>query len=668
MGHEIDKDGLRPTSDKLEAIRKAPTPSNVTELKAFLGLLNFYSRFLPNTATVLEPLYKLLKKNVHWQWSADCESSFQKAKDLLENSQVLALYDCTKPLKLTCDASSYGLGVVLSQYDGQIDRPIGFASRTLSSAERNYAHIEREGLAIIFGVRKYHKYLYGRHFEIVTDHQPLMQIFNPKRHTNQVAAARIQRWINLLMGYDYEINYKKGRELSNADCLSRLPLPENEIREEFVDYFSPLAEIPFTAHEVEQETRNDPVLSKVYDMVMCGWPQRVDEEYKAYFVRRYELSTDQGCILWNNRVIIPSSLRHAVLTLLHEEHPGINRVKMLARSWVWWPKMDDDLESLVKKCSVCQSVQKSAECVPLQPWPLASNIWERVHMDFADVEGTSLLIMVDTYSKWVEVKVMTSTTASHTVEAVRTCFAAYGLPVEAVTDNGPQFRSNEFKTFLSENGVRHVCSPPYHPQSNGAVERVVQSVKKGLLKARCEDEAKGRKRSLQHQIDNFLFAYRATPHTFTEKSPSEIFLRRHVRTRLSMLKPNSLKKFEEKTAHNKVKADQRRGKARMFVCGQDVYVKSVRNEKINWWPGKVIKVISAVTYLVKVGDRVRFCHADHLRLRGDEQCFWPDFDEPAQEQQTHVNTPVVPEAVVCPELPLRRSSRIRKQPERLQYV
>ncbi|XP_064483050.1 uncharacterized protein K02A2.6-like [Ornithodoros turicata] len=119
LGHEIDKDDLRPTSDKLKAIREAPTPSNVTELKAFLGLLNFYSRFLPNTATVLEPLYKLLKKNAQWQWSADCENSFKRAKELLQNSQVLALYDSEKPLKVTCDASSYGLGVVLSQYDGE---------------------------------------------------------------------------------------------------------------------------------------------------------------------------------------------------------------------------------------------------------------------------------------------------------------------------------------------------------------------------------------------------------------------------------------------------------------------------------------------------------------------------------------------------------------------
>lgn len=224
----------------------------------------------------------------------------------------------------------------------------------------------------------------------------------------------------------------------------------------------------------------------------------------------------------------------------------MTKMKMLARSWIWWPNLDTELEDMVRACEVCQSVRNSAQAVPVQPWPIATNAWERVHLDFAEVEGRSLLLMVDAYSKWLEVRVMHGTSALATVEAVRSSFAAYGLPSVVVTDNGPQFRSREFQHFLEQNGVKSLFTPPYHPQSNGAVERLVQTTKRGILKSQLEDERAGRTRSLQHRIDNFLFSYRTTPHSFTESAPCELFLGRKIRTRLSMLKPCRMKVWKNR--------------------------------------------------------------------------------------------------------------------------
>ena len=172
LGHKIDQHGLHPIEDKVEAIQKARAPENVLELQAFLGLLNYYGRFLANLSTVLAPLHNLLCKGQKWFWGSQQQRSFQRAKELLLSAKVLAHYDPSKRILLQCDASNYGLGVVLSHVmeDGT-ERPVGFASRTLNAAEKNYSQLDKEGAAVMFALKKFHKHLYGRSFEIITDHK-----------------------------------------------------------------------------------------------------------------------------------------------------------------------------------------------------------------------------------------------------------------------------------------------------------------------------------------------------------------------------------------------------------------------------------------------------------------------------------------------------------------
>ena len=194
LGHMIDATGILQSEDKVRAIHEAPTPHDITQLRAFVGLLNYYGKFIPQVDTHVAPLYKLLEKNNKWAWTKECDAAFKTCKDLLTSEAVLAHYDTQKPIKMACDASSYGLGAVLSHVSEDGEHPIALVSRSLSKAERNYSQIEKEALALVFSVIKFHKYLFGRQCTLLTDHKPLMFIVNPKSALPPVSAARIQRW------------------------------------------------------------------------------------------------------------------------------------------------------------------------------------------------------------------------------------------------------------------------------------------------------------------------------------------------------------------------------------------------------------------------------------------------------------------------------------------
>ena len=214
LGYKIDAKGLHTTPQKVEAIQQAPNPKNVQQLRSFLGLVHYYGKFIPNLATIKEPLNKLLHKNSQWQWGQDC---------------VLVHYDPNGPLRLACDASAYGIGAVISHImPDESEKPIAFASRSLTKAERNYSQLEKEALSIIFGVQKFHQYLYGRKFTLFTDHKPLITILNPRKGIPSLAAARLQCWALILASYQYEIEFKSTDKHSNADGVSRLPLSNSD--------------------------------------------------------------------------------------------------------------------------------------------------------------------------------------------------------------------------------------------------------------------------------------------------------------------------------------------------------------------------------------------------------------------------------------------------------
>ena len=303
LGHRVDANGFQASPKKVEALRQAPSPRNLAELRSCLGLINYYGRFLPNLSTLLQPLNNLLRKEQEWAWTDECEEAFQQAKKMLTSADVLVHYDPQMPLRMAGDASAYGVGAVLSHVfpDGS-ERPIAYASRTLSQSEQNYAQVEKEALALIFGVQKFHQYLYGREFTLVTDYRPLTTILGPKTGVPSLAAARLQRWALLLSAYHYQIEFKPTTHHSNADGLSRLPLaqstPVGNSPEPTVFNLRQIAVLPVDAAQLASATRHDPTLSRVLRYTQSGWPAAgVPAELKAFENPQSELTVESGCIL-----------------------------------------------------------------------------------------------------------------------------------------------------------------------------------------------------------------------------------------------------------------------------------------------------------------------------------------------------------------------------------
>ncbi|KAL5515654.1 hypothetical protein EMCRGX_G000851 [Ephydatia muelleri] len=496
LGHVISEKGKR--EEKTKAIVNAPTPQNVTQLKSFLGLLNYYGKFLPHLASMLAPLYTLLKKGPPWHWGKEQNQAFRTAKEHLISAKVLTHFDPGKKLLLACDASPYRVAAVLShQMEDGSDRPIVFVSRTLTPAEKKYSQLEKEGLAV----------------EALDSSSP-------------VTSAAIKSW-----------------------------------------------------------TDKDSVLSRVRGFVLHGnWePVEQDVNFKPFKNRELELSVQDGCILWGNRVVVPK--------------PGRKK----------WPGIDGDLESQVKSCQACQVNRKSPPVTPLHPWKFPPRPWARLHIDFAGpFMGKQFIVLVDAHSKWLEVLVVSSCSSQQAIKFLRHVFSTHRLPEVLVSDNGSAFVSEEFQMFVKRSGIRHITSAPYHPASNGLAERGVQSFKEALKKSSGDAETR---------LASFLFAYRLIPHSTTGVSPAELLLGRRPRSLLDSLHPDLASKVSKCQERQKA-AHDKHAKARSFVTGDRVYIRSF-GWSPDWIPGLVTGV-TKLALLVKLGNgKVVRRHVDHVRARSD---------------------------------------------------
>ncbi|XP_039590611.1 uncharacterized protein K02A2.6-like [Polypterus senegalus] len=632
LGFRVDKEGIHPTSEKVEAIMNAPAPRNKTQLQAFLGLLNFYS-FLPNKATILEPMHRLLDKSMAWHWAAAHDTAYKRAKALLKADGLLVHYDVKKPLVLVCDASPYGLGAVLSHVEPDgMESPISFASRTLSATERNYAQIDKEALAVIFGVKKFHQFLQGRQFTICTDHKPLLGLLHHSKPMPQLLSPRMLRWSLLLGAYNYQLCYRPGKELTTADALSRLPIANP------VAHTPPPLEVlllesvpnaPIHGNQIAALTQKDPVLSRVLHWLLHGWPHEVPgDDFIPFTNRQNELSTHKGCVLWGSRVVVPVLAREDVLKLLHDSHPGIVHMKALARSYVWWPGMDGQIEKAVKCCRTCQQSRHAPSRAPLHPWEWPAKAWSRIHIDFGGpFQGKVFFILVDSHSKWLEVSLLRSMSANAAIDTLRLIFATHGLPDIIVSDNGAAFTSVEFKEFTERNGIRHVTTAPYHPSSNGQAERMVQTTKDALRRIIAGN--------WQTRLARFLLSQHTMPNSSTGKSPAELLMKRRLTTALDRLNPDFQADMHMKQGEL---AQKHEGVFRQFRPLQTVYARNFVGEP-QWMPAVVQEATGPVSYRVQTEDG-HICrrHVDQLRERMIDEGPVPE-PESMQQPVTTVQQP-----------------------------
>lgn len=625
LGYIITKDGLKKCPGKIKAMLEAPVPTNINQLQSFLGLINYYRNFVPNASTILSPLYNLLKKGSKWAWTEEHDKAFRTIKNLMTSEQVLAHFDPNAKIILTVDASPSGLGAVLSQVglDG-VERPISFVSRTLNSAEKRYAQIQKEATAIIYGVRRYHQYLYGRSepFILRTDHKPLLAIFGPDKGIPEMSANRLQRYALFLSSYNYKIEYVRSTD-NSADYFSRASLPramhacacieqckccDCEVAYDRATYvcFVVDGSMPVTLDKLREETKGDVILRQVIDFISNGWPPKINDlRLKPFHMCRTQLSLENGCVMRGHKVVIPTSLYQIILKELHSSHLGIVKTKAEARSRFWFPGIDQAVETMIASCDVCIQLRPSPPRAPLAHWEFPPCPFYRIHIDFlGPIKGCVYLIAVDAHTKWVEVYNMnTATSSAAVIGKLYEFMSRFGVPKTIVSDNGTAFCSREFELFCATNGISHMTSPVYHAPSNGQAESLVKIVKKGIKS--CLMSSHSAKDSSVRLL-KYLMDYRNSVHTATGLSPAQLVFGHKLRSRLDMINPKSSAPSSpsvsdhvknQQCTQNK---QQRKNKTNFFLLNDIVlYKKYVNKANYTWCKGIIIKRIGKVLYQVK---------------------------------------------------------------------
>ena len=584
MGHVLSKDGVQPDLNKIKAVRDFETPKNPTSVKSFLGLVNFCAKYIPNFATIAEPLRKLTRKDVEWEWTLEQQNAFEKLKQSLTSADVMSYYNPNAETNVVVDASPFGVGSILMQKQSNGDfRPVAYASRTLSPVERRYSQTEREALGVYWGIRRFNVYLYGKDFTVYTDHKPLERIYTAAHE----APPRIQKWVLNLQNHNFTVKYRPGH-LNAADILSRSPSKDCETdtdaeTEEYVYYVANNAcPRAMNLDEIESASARDDILKQVRNCIeKNNWSRQ--GQMKPFFLIRKELTVQNSVVLKGTKIVIPSELRNRVLRLSHETHQGVVKTKQLLREKVWWPSMDSDVESMIQNCHACQLLCNPPRPPTVEMTELPDGPWKKCAIDLSGPYANNeyLLVLIDYFSRFPEVEIIRSITSATIINKLRKIFSIHGLCTELVSDNGSQFVSDEFKTFLSDNGIKHTRVTPYWPRANGLVENFNKNLKKTIRAATVEGK------NWHVELYNFLLQYRATPHTTTGCPPATLLFNRTVRTKLPcVIKDNVPREVKERDTENKAKekyyADKTKDENFKRLCvGQKVIVKLRDGNKLS---------------------------------------------------------------------------------------
>lgn len=531
---------------------------------------------------------------------------------------MLAHFQPEAPFVLTVDAGPCGLGAVLAHRDADgRERPIAFASRSLTTSEKNYSQIQKEATAIIYGVKHFHQYLYGRQepFILKTDHKPLLSIFGKRNLISVTAALHLQRYAIILGAYNYTVQYVDAKNNQIADYFSRSPLSvavsdndKNEDGSSKYFLFLDASVEPVLFDDIRRATAADSVLKTVIKYMNNGWPRKIQcKIISPYFHCKTDLEVIDGCLFRGHRIIIPVIYRDKLLKELHSAHFGIVKTKSAARSRMWWPGIDADIERWVGACGACSSVRSSPPRAPPAPWPRPPAAWHRIHIDYMSIGQAVYLIVVDAYSKWLEcVHMDRGTSTNALIQKLKDMFSRFGVPYVIVSDNDVKISSAEFHTFYRVNGIEYLNSPIYHPASNGQAENSVKTCKKMFKCMFAEDRLFHK--DIHEKLQGFLFDFRNTIHCATGLTPAMLMLGRNLRCRLDLILPQS-NNFDKNTEQTVIKCKRR------FQVGETVWAKWFIARKCMWSLGVVKKKIGNRMYEIYFNDYGTSCnrHVDQMR-------------------------------------------------------
>ncbi|XP_056109383.1 uncharacterized protein K02A2.6-like [Rhinichthys klamathensis goyatoka] len=646
IGHVLTADGLKPDEEKVRAVVQLPTPEDKQDLQRFLGMLQYLAKFIPNLSEVSAPLRQLLENDVEWFWGSEQEKSFQKLKALATNGPTLKYYDVNKPLTLSVDASSEGMGAVLLQDQ----RPVAYGSRALTDCQRRYAQIEKELLAIVYGCEKFHQYVYGREVQVESDHKPLECIFKKPLHQTPL---RLQRMLLRLQRYNLKVKYKPGKEMHIADALSRAYLDEcdEELLEEELEVNVITTQLPVTEKKLQEfrkETAEDPEMQKLKEYSIKGWPtvkKTVHKDVQKYWTHKEEISYTSGLVFKASKLVIPNKMRKQMLDKIHESHLGMVKSKERARDIIYWPGMSDEIEKMVSQCATCNTHRNSHTKEPLISHAVPDRPWAKVGTDLFQHNGSEYLMCVDYYSKFPEIAKLNDTTSRGVILAMKSLFARHGIPDVVISDNGPQYASREFKCFADNWEFEHKTSSPRYAQSNGQAERMIQTIKRMLTKSQDENG------------DPYvaLLEYRNTPLDGIGLSPAQLLMGRRLKAKLptssKLLTPKGCEKVQEKLK-------QRQSKQKFYYDKNTKLLPEISpGDKVRvqqgqiWNPATVLKKHdSPRSYVLCTPDgRIYRRNRKHL-LKTKEQKFpsAPDQDDFNTEQETNAKS----EREMNPDLPV----------------
>lgn len=460
LGFVVDKDGLRTDPEKVDKIINYPRPKTCTELKRFVGLISWYRRFVRNFAIIAAPIHDLTKgkkKNQSLVWTEEANEAFIELKRCLTTAPVMATPDFTKKFKIQCDASSTGIGAVITQGEGDDERPIAFDGRKFRGAGLNYDTTQKECLAVVFAVEKFRPYVEGYEFEVYTDHSALTWLFN-----KQVLKGKLARWVLRLQQFNFKILFRKGSlnvvpdALSRIDAISTINDLSFEIEETDTWYISMLAKVALSPGRFKNWKIDD---ERLYFKPNKN-PQKLDEES------------------W--KIVVPESGRYDVLTECHDDsksaHLGVAKTKNRIQQKYYWPGIPLDVDYYVKKCSICKQ-SKPRNSPPqglMSQFKDANRPWQMISLDLmgpfpsSSNQNTMLLVICDWFTKFpilVPLRRATSRKVCDVLE--KQVFLIYNVPEVVIADNGPQFISNDFKNLMSKYGIQKLWyNSRYHPQNN----------------------------------------------------------------------------------------------------------------------------------------------------------------------------------------------------------